>query len=118
MFIDSYFHRETFMVYKMKGERNMDLDFFWLAIGIASAGYFIGEGLKGSKNRKSILEEVGEYDAHELIRQSDVHYFMGISKEDAAKLIEEHPDIPHILINNHVYYPKAKLREWLLSLNK
>lgn len=41
---------------------------------------------------------------------------MGISKEDAKVLIQEYPDIPHILINDKVYYPKEKLRKWLTNL--
>lgn len=96
----------------------MDLDFFWLAIGLAVSGYFIGEGLKNFKNpsSKSFLESLDEEGEHELIKDSEVHYFAGISKEDAKKLIEEHPDIPHIKLNGKIYYPKVKLREWLKEL--
>lgn len=43
---------------------------------------------------------------------------MGISKEDAKNLIQEHPDIPHLIINNKVYYPKGKLRQWLSDLGE
>lgn len=91
---------------------------FIIAVGIAVAGYFIGDGLKNFKNpnAKSFIDSLNEDDEHELIKESDVHYFMGISKEDAKSLIQEHSDIPHILINGKVYYPKAKLRKWLLSL--
>lgn len=96
----------------------MELDFIWLAIGLAAFGYFIGDGLKNFKNpsSKSFLESLDEEDEHELIKESEVHYFAGVSKEDAKKLIEEHPDIPHIKLNGQVYYPKAKLRDWLLKL--
>ncbi|WP_338035475.1 hypothetical protein [Halalkalibacter alkaliphilus] len=52
------------------------------------------------------------------MKQGDVHHFIGISKDDAKKLIEEHPSIPHIIINDKVYYPKAKLRDWLLKLGE
>lgn len=58
-------------------------------------------------------KDLNEDDEHELINEKDVHYFIGISKEDTKLLIQEHPDIPHVLINNKVYYPKAKLRKWL-----
>ncbi|GIO26487.1 DNA-binding protein [Ornithinibacillus bavariensis] len=96
----------------------MDFDFFWLALGIAIAGYCIGEGLKNFKNpnAKNPIDFLDEDDEHELIKENEVHYFMGIAKEDAKSLIEEYPDIPHIVINEKVYYPKAKLRQWLLSL--
>jgi hypothetical protein len=90
-----------------------------IAIGIALAGYFIGDGLKSSyhPNRKMAIDALEEDDdEHELIKESDVHYFIGISKEDAKTLIKDYPDIPHIILNNKVYYPKAKLRVWLLSL--
>lgn len=90
----------------------------WLGLGIVIAGYLIGDGLKNFKNpnSKNILESLDENDDHELINESDVHHFVGISKEDAKHLIAEHPSIPHILINNKVYYQKAKLREWLMKI--
>ncbi|WP_216831408.1 DNA-binding protein [Alkalihalobacterium elongatum] len=94
------------------------MDYIWLAMGIAIAGYLIGDGLKNFKNpnSKNILESLDEDDEHELIKESNVHHFIGISKEDAKNLLNEHPNIPHIIINNNVYYPKAKLREWLMKL--
>lgn len=90
---------------------------FFVALGIAAAGYFIGDGLK-SFNHPNTMDFLEEDDEHELIREKDVHYFMGISKEDAKSLIQEHADIPHIIINSKVYYPKAKLRKWLLNLGE
>lgn len=104
----------------IKGEKTMEWDFIWLALGIAAAGYFIGEGLKNFKNpeAKTLLDSLDEDDNHELIKENEVHYFMGISKEDAKSLIQEHSDIPHIIINNTVYFPKAKLRKWLLDLGE
>lgn len=100
----------------------MEFDFIWIALGIAAAGYFIGNGLKNFKNpdAKDGLSEIfsDEDDNHELIRGNNVHYFMGISKEDAKSLIQEYPNIPHVLINNKIYYPKAKLRKWLSDLGE
>lgn len=97
----------------------MGLEFILLALGIAAAGYFIGEGLKNFKNpdAKSGFDfSWDEDDDHELIREKHVHHYIGISKEDVKALIEEHSDIPHVVINGNVYYPKAKLREWLLQI--
>lgn len=96
----------------------MEFDFIWLAIGIAVAGYFVGDGLKNFKNpdAKSLSGIFDEDDEHELIKENDVHDFMGISKEDAKYLIKEHSDIPHIILNNRVYYPKEKLSKWLKNL--
>lgn len=99
----------------------MEFDLIWIAIGIAAAGYFIGNGLKNFKNpdaKNSLSELFEDDDEHELIKENNVHYFIGISKEDAKSLIQEYPDIPHILINNKIYYPKAKLRKWLSDLGE
>lgn len=99
----------------------MEVDLIWIAIGIAAAGYFIGNGLKNFKNpgaKDSLSELFEDDDEHELIKENNVHYFIGISKEDAKSLIQEYPDIPHVLINNKIYYPKAKLRKWLSDLGE
>ena len=95
----------------------MEWAMFALALGIAVAGYFIGEGLKNFKNpdARSFLDSL-EDDEHELIKESEVHDFMGISKDDAKSLIQEHANIPHIIINKKAYYPREKLRNWLLNL--
>ncbi|MFS8630156.1 MAG: helix-turn-helix domain-containing protein [Bacillales bacterium] len=96
----------------------MDIELLILALSIAAAGYFIGDGLKNFKNpnAKSLLDSLEDFDGPDLISEKDVHDFIGISKEDAGALIREHPDIPHITINGKVYYPKAKLRQWLKDL--
>ncbi|WP_404455181.1 DNA-binding protein [Oceanobacillus kapialis] len=97
----------------------MEFDYFWIALGIAAAGYFIGNGLKNFNNPDAtdgLSEFFSDDDEHELIKENEVHYFMGISKEDAKSLIQEYPDIPHITVNNKIYYPKAKLRQWLSDL--
>lgn len=92
----------------------MEIDTVWIALGIAAFGYFIGDGLKNFKNpmAKNVLDDDDE---HELIKESEVHLFMGISKEDATKLVEEHADVPHMVLNGKTYFPKTKLREWLMK---
>lgn len=96
----------------------MELDFLWLGLGLAAMGFFIGDGLKNFKNpsSKNILDVLDDDDSHELIKETEVHYFMGISKADAQKLIEEYPSIPHLKINHTVYYPREALRKWLLQI--
>ena len=96
----------------------MYLDYIWIGLGIAIAGYFIGEGLKnfGNSDAKNLFESLKSADEYELIKENEVHDVIGISKEDAKMLIKDHPDIPHIMINGHVYYPKKKLREWLMNI--
>ncbi|MHA6252937.1 DNA-binding protein [Oceanobacillus sp. CAU 1775] len=100
----------------------MDLDFLFLALGIAAAGYFIGEGLKNFKNPNAeySLSELlnDDDDGVVLLKEKDVHYYIGISKEDTKGLIQQYPDIPHVIINDKVYYPKAKLRDWLKNLGE
>jgi len=92
----------------------------FLAIGIAAAGYFIGDGLKNFKNpeAKGVMEKLEEDDLYELIKEKDIAYHIGVSKEDAKQLIKEHPDIPHIVLNGTVYYPKRKLKQWLSNLGE
>ncbi|KAA0562241.1 DNA-binding protein [Bacillus sp. CH30_1T] len=94
------------------------MDLMWLAIGMVGAAFFIAEGLKNfnNPNGKSLIEKLDEDDEHELIKESDVHHFIGISKEDARVLLQEHPDVPHLKLNGNVYYPKTRLRQWLLSI--
>lgn len=96
----------------------MELDFFWLAVGIAIAGYCIGDGLKNFKNpnAKDWMDYLDEEEKHELIPEKYIHHYIGISKEDVAALIEEHPDIPHVQINGKKYFQKKKLRDWLAAL--
>lgn len=91
-----------------------------LAIGIAVAGYFIGDGLKNfnNPNAKNVFQKWEESDDHELIKESDIHFHMGLSKEDAKALVNDHPDIPHLTLNGKNYYPKRKLREWLLKIGE
>lgn len=100
----------------------MGFDLIWIGLGIAAAGYFIGDGLKNFKNpdAKDSLSEIfdDDSDEQELIKESNVHSFIGISKDDAKVLIQEYPEIPHVLINDKVYYPKIKLRRWLTSLGE
>jgi hypothetical protein len=90
----------------------MELDFFWLAAGIAAFGYFIGDGLKNFKNPDA-MDVLESDDGLSLIKEKDVHHFLGISKEDTPSLLRVYPDIPHMKINDNIYFPKAKLREWI-----
>lgn len=93
------------------------MDFLFLALGIAAAGYFIGKGLENFKS-PSTTESINNlfWDDHELIKHNNIHYFMGVSKKDAEKLLEDYPDVPHIKLNGEIYYPRKKLREWLENL--
>src|SRR5699024_3854763 len=94
----------------------MELDFFWLGLGLAVAGYFIGDGLKyfKSNKRKSMVDHYSNwYFTNELIKEKDIHHFLGMDKQDAKKLVEQYPDIPHLNLNGNIYFPQEKLRQWL-----
>jgi len=97
---------------------SFELNFIWIGLGIAAAGYFIGNGLRNFKNPILGMWDDDEDDSHRLLKDSMVHQFIGIPKTDAEKLVEEYPDIPHLVINGTVYYPKGKLREWLARAGK
>lgn len=98
----------------------MDLDLMWIALGIAAFGYFISDGLKNFKNpsASNVVDMLTNDENHQLIKQSDLHWYIGVSKEDAKKLIEEYPDVPHMSLNGQIYYPKEQLRQWLLNIHK
>lgn len=94
------------------------MGFIWLSIGIAVAGYFIGDGLKNFSNpsAKNVMDFLEEEDEYELIKEKDLHYFIGISKEDTKALIQRYPDIPSVELNGTLYFSKIKLLEWLKGL--
>ncbi|WP_416150079.1 DNA-binding protein [Salipaludibacillus sp. HK11] len=98
----------------------MELDFFWLAAGLAFAAYFIGDGMKNFKNPngKNMMDKISELDEMELIHEKYVHHILGIDQKDAEELTKEHADIPHIVINTNIYYPKTRLLEWVEEIGK
>lgn len=97
----------------------VDIDLLYIAISIAAFGYFIGDGIKNFNNpqSKNLLDYIDEESDHKLINEKHVHDFIGIDKEDAKVLTEEYPTIPHMKINGTIYYPKEKLRKWLMKEN-
>ncbi|AIF43043.1 hypothetical protein [Virgibacillus sp. SK37] len=93
----------------------MEIDFLWLGLGLAAMGYFIGDGLKNFKNPYA-RDLLGEEEEHELVHENEVHHIIGISKADTQVLLKEHPEIPHILVNNTAYYSRDKLLKWLKNI--
>ena len=89
----------------------------FLGIGIAIAGYFIGDGLKNWKNpsEKNFLDHFRKREQPELIEASELHRFLGTPKGDAKALLEENPDIPSVTINRKMYFSRTTLREWLMT---
>ncbi|GAK02096.1 hypothetical protein JCM19037_302 [Geomicrobium sp. JCM 19037] len=96
---------------------------FWIGIGMIGAAYFIGDGLKNWKNpeAKGLKEMFGSEEDYspqpKLIKQGHVHHYIGLSKEDSKKLIEDHSDVPHVVVNGNTYYPRKQLETWIESLD-
>ncbi|PAD69682.1 DNA-binding protein [Bacillus sp. 7586-K] len=88
----------------------MDIDFFWVGLGLAALGYFIGGGLKNFKNPKGSLSG---YPA--LIEEKDLYIYLGLSKEEVKDLLSKHPDAPKIELKGKTYYPYQHFIEWFSS---
>lgn len=87
----------------------MDISFFWFAIGLAALGYFIGDGLK---NMHAGTKDSGY---RTLIKESDLHYYVNLSREELEELIEKHPGAPKIELKGTTYYPYQQFMNWLSS---
>ncbi|WP_017697318.1 hypothetical protein, partial [Bacillus subtilis] len=70
----------------------------FLGIGIALAGYFIGEGLKQMNHTKG-----SEQNDILLIKERDIYFyiglFLGITTTEAKQLAGDMADLPYIEIN-------------------
>lgn len=96
------------------------MGFLTIGIGLAVAIYFLCEGFfKNIKNPGSNneFESLEEEDEQELIKASELHHYLGITKADVKELMKAHSDIPHITINGKTYYAKEKVREWLFNIS-
>lgn len=98
----------------------MEIDLLWLGAGIAVAGYYLGDGLKNFKSLddENIIDDLDFNDGRELIKDIELHEFIGISKEDVLQLIKEHPGIPEVSINGKIFHSKEKIRKWLSELDE
>jgi hypothetical protein len=95
------------------------MGFLTMGIGLAVAVYFLCEGLgntikPGSNNEFGQIDEVEQ---EELIKASELHYYLGVSRVEAEEFMKAHSNLPRICINGKAYYSKTKLREWLLNMS-
>lgn len=75
---------------------NVEMNLFWIGLGLAALGYFIGDGLKNFKNPK------GSYSGYPyLIKEDDLHYYLGLSKVETKEMLRKYPDIPKIEFKWH-----------------
>ncbi|WP_404293270.1 DNA-binding protein [Cytobacillus kochii] len=86
-----------------------ELNFIWIAVGLALLGYFIGNGLKqfSSKNEGNMN--------HLLVEQSHLHLYFYLSEADMKDLLQKHPHAPKVILNGKHYYHLHKFRKWLES---
>lgn len=94
----------------------MDFGLMVLGAGIAAAGYFIGEGLKNFKNpTSSSTDDIMKLirDEPVLVKQEELHTYIGISKRDTESLLEKYQDIPRIELDNKTYVPYKQVMEWM-----
>ncbi|MBL3646942.1 hypothetical protein ABZM97_10460 [Bacillus vallismortis] len=87
----------------------------FLGIGIALAGYFIGEGLKQMNHPKAY-----EKSDTLLIKERDIYYyigyFLGITTAEAKQLAGDTKDLPYIEVNGKRYVQKHLLKDWTFTL--
>ncbi|MCY8201565.1 hypothetical protein MOC25_18205 [Bacillus subtilis] len=87
----------------------------FLGIGIALAGYFIGEGLKQMNQTKG-----NEQNDILLIKERDIYFyigaFLGITTTEAKQLAGDMADLPYIEINGKKYVQKQMLKDWAFTL--
>lgn len=87
----------------------------FLGIGIALAGYFIGEGLKQMNQTKG-----NEQNDILLIKERDIYFyiglFLGITTTEAKQLAGDMADLPYIEINGKKYVQKHILKDWTFTL--
>ncbi|WP_409300243.1 DNA-binding protein [Peribacillus sp. SCS-155] len=88
----------------------MDISFFWIAVGLAAFGYFIGDGLKNFKNPKG---SPSVYPT--LIKESQLPMYLNLSREEVTDLLRKYPDAPKIELNGTAYYPYQRFLEWFSS---
>lgn len=91
----------------------MEIDFFWIGLGIAAFGYFIGNGLKNFKNPEASFQFEDEYPT--LIKEKDLHTYLNLSKDEVADLLKQHPNAPKIELNGTTYYPYQQFMKWITS---
>lgn len=87
----------------------------FLGIGVALAGYFIGEGLKQMNQTKG-----NEQNDILLIKERDIYFyiglFLGITTTEAKQLAGDMADLPYIEINGKKYVQKHMLKDWTFTL--
>lgn len=83
--------------------------YFWIAIGLALLGYFIGNGLKQMNHPQKTSMD------YYLIEESNLHTYLSLSREEVKDLISKYPNAPKIELNGKIYYNYQHLINWISS---
>ncbi|MBM0066884.1 DNA-binding protein [Alkalicoccobacillus gibsonii] len=98
------------------------MDSVWFAIALIGFAYFIGDGLKHFKKGKPKSGNYSEllddelWGTPKLVKESKIHDYTGLSKEDAKTLVKDYPSVPHLKVNGQIYFPLKKLKAWIDNL--
>ncbi|PGL68873.1 helix-turn-helix domain-containing protein [Bacillus sp. AFS055030] len=92
------------------------ISIFLLGICIVIGSWMISRGLKTEVSAKQAVQ-------HQLLTQSELVEYLGLSKEEIQKLTELSngdgsytSELPHIKIGYEFYYPKSAIDKWLLNV--
>lgn len=86
------------------------MEFFWLAVGIALMGYFIGDGLKYINRPKKKSSSTPT-----LIKEEDLPYYVQLTKKELEDLFKKHPNVPKIKLDGKNFYHYEQFCDWLDS---
>ena len=93
------------------------ISIFLLGVCIVIGSWMISNGL-GIKTSTSIAVQ------HQLLTQSELVDYLGLSKEEIKKLTELYDgdggyssELPHIKIGSEFYYPKSAIDKWLINVD-
>jgi len=92
----------------------MDMEFIWIAIGLALLGYFIGDGLKNFGNPKQ------DSSYYYFIKENELQYYINLSETEIQELLLKYPGAPKVILNGNTYYSLERFQDWLhtIELNK
>lgn len=65
-----------------------------------------------NSGQKEQIIKIDETSNNQLLNISEISNYLGITEEEVKKLTE----IPHIRIDDKVYYPKLAIDKWLLNV--
>ncbi|PRO67162.1 helix-turn-helix domain-containing protein [Alkalicoccus urumqiensis] len=84
-----------------------------IGLGLAAAGYFVGEGLRNfGKGSETMSFFSALDDAPPLMEENELAEFLGVNRKDIHALVQNRSDLPRMDVNGTVYFPRAQVREW------